>query len=386
MNLLRSHTTKLIGVCAGIAAIGILLFVGIAAACSGAGGETCTQKPSANTQYASSITSNSATLNGYVNPHGCVTNYTFEYGLSATFYAGQIRGTAGNGIFEIPVSATAFSLQSTTTYHYRISATNAAGTTYGVDKSFTTLSPPPPPKKYIALGDSYSSGVGTGSFYNEACGRSIYAYPYLLHNSHPDWTFINATCENRTTIDMIQEQLPILTADVNWITYTIGGNDAEFENVMRECFFTNCDADITEAQTVIKDTLPARLDLVNKIIKEKSPNAKVIVLDYPRLFNGKSCTTAISESEQKRLNETAELMKTAINAAAVRAGSNFIFKDVIPIFEPHAICEGGSGSTTEWINGVSIDPLSSYPFRESFHPKITGQADGYYPIVHGVTG
>ena len=41
---------------------------------------------------------------------------------------------------------------------------------------------------------------------------------------------------------------------------------------------------------------------------------------------------------------------------------------------------GGGGSSTEWINGLSN------PTSESYHPKVTGQADGYYPVVHGVTG
>ena len=36
-------------------------------------------------------------------------------------------------------------------------------------------------------------------------------------------------------------------------------------------------------------TLPGRLDQVNNTIKSKSPSAKVIVLDYPRLFNGTDC-------------------------------------------------------------------------------------------------
>ena len=42
-------------------------------------------------------------------------------------------------------------------------------------------------------------------------------------------------------------------------------------------------------QTYIKNTLPGRLDLVNNAIKSRSPSAKVIALDYPRLFNGTDC-------------------------------------------------------------------------------------------------
>ena len=48
--------------------------------------------------------------------------------------------------------------------------------------------------KYVALGDSYSSGTGTRSYYDSSCQRSVHAYPYLLHNAHPSWTFVHAAC------------------------------------------------------------------------------------------------------------------------------------------------------------------------------------------------
>lgn len=116
---------------------------------------------------------------------------------------------------------------------------------------------------------------------------------------------------------------------------------------------SDCNGAINNAQTYITNTLPGRLDLVNGKIKEKSPSAKVIVLDYPKLFNGEDCNlfTWFSPSEETRLNETAEMLKNVISAAAIRAGSNF-----------------------------------SEPTSESYHPKVIGHADGYYLFVHGVTG
>jgi lysophospholipase L1-like esterase len=240
--------------------------------------------------------------------------------------------------------------------------------------------------KYVALGDSYSSGTGTRTFYESSCQRSIYAYPYLLHNAHPEWTFVNASCAGAKTGDLINTQATSLTSDTNWVSYTIGGNDAGFSEVITECampsWASDCNGVINTAQAYIQNTLPGRLDLVNNKIKERSPNAKVIVLDYPKLFNGEDCNafTWFSSSEETRLNETAVMLKNVISAAATRAGSNFIFRDVIPPFVGHAVCDGGSGSSTEWINGLSN------PTSESYHPKVTGHADGYYPVVHAVTG
>jgi len=240
--------------------------------------------------------------------------------------------------------------------------------------------------KYVALGDSYSSGTGTRSFYESNCQRSVYAYPYLLHEAHPSWTFVNATCSGATTSSLLSSQVGSVTSDTNWVTYTIGGNDAGFADVITECalpgWASDCNGAIDEAQEVIEDDLPGRLDAVNEAIAAAAPNAEVVVLDYPRLFNGEDCNafTFFSASEENRLNETADLLKEEISAATTRAGSNFTFGNVIPSFLGHAVCDGGSGSSTEWINGLSN------PVGESYHPKVSGHASGYYPVVHGITG
>jgi len=240
--------------------------------------------------------------------------------------------------------------------------------------------------KYVALGDSYSSGTGTRTFYESSCQRSVYAYPYLLHEAHPTWTFVDAACSGATTSSLLSSQVSSVTSETNWVTYTIGGNDAGFSSVITECalpgWASDCNGAIDEAQSIIKNTLPGRLDQVNNAIKSHAPSAKVIVLDYPRLFNGEDCNafTWFSPSEETRLNETADMLKNTLSAAATRAGTNFVFRDVIPAFIGHAVCDGGGGSSTEWINGLSN------PTSESYHPKVTGHADGYYPVVHGVTG
>jgi lysophospholipase L1-like esterase len=240
--------------------------------------------------------------------------------------------------------------------------------------------------RYVALGDSYSSGTGTRTYYDSGCQRSVYAYPYLLHNAHPDWSFVHAACSGAKTGDIINTQSSSLNSSTNWVSYTIGGNDAGFSSVITECaqpsWSSNCDGAINSAQSYIQNTLPGRLDQVNNTIKSRSPSARVIALDYPRLFNGTDCNafTWFSSSEMTRLNQTADMLKNTISAAATRAGSNFLFRDVVPPFIGHAVCDGGSGSSTEWINGLSN------PVGESYHPKTTGHANGYYPVVHNTTG
>jgi lysophospholipase L1-like esterase len=240
--------------------------------------------------------------------------------------------------------------------------------------------------KYVSLGDSYSSGTGTRTYYDSGCQRSVYSYPYLLHNAHPSWTFVHAACSGAKTGDILNTQVSSVTSDTTWVSYTIGGNDAGFSSVITECaqpsWSSDCNGAIDAAQAYINNTLPGRLDQVNNAIKSRAPSAKVVVLDYPRLFNGQDCNafTWFSSSEETRLNQTADLLRDKLSQAASRAGVNFIFRDVIPPFIGHAVCDGGAASSTEWINGLSN------PVGESYHPKTTGHANGYYPVLHAVTG
>jgi hypothetical protein len=85
--------------------------------------------------------STSVTLNARINPNGESTSYQFEYGTTAAYGAviPDPAGDAGVGkasqiYSEIPVG-----LEPDTTYHYRVSATNANGSSVSQDRTFTTL-------------------------------------------------------------------------------------------------------------------------------------------------------------------------------------------------------------------------------------------------------
>jgi ABC-type phosphate transport system substrate-binding protein len=106
---------------------------------------TPTELPAAVTDTASSITQTSATLNATVNPNGAtVSTCKFEYGTTSS-YGSSVSCSAlpGSGDSPVAVSAGVGSLGKSTTYHFRIVATNSGGTGYGTDQAFTT--PPYPP-------------------------------------------------------------------------------------------------------------------------------------------------------------------------------------------------------------------------------------------------
>jgi phosphodiesterase/alkaline phosphatase D-like protein len=105
-------------------------------------GVALAQAPTATTGAATGVGSAGATVNGSVNANGSSTTVSFEYGLTteygATGFADQSPVT---GSTDTPVTATLVSLNSNTTYHYRVVATNSSGTTYGADMTFTTTAP-----------------------------------------------------------------------------------------------------------------------------------------------------------------------------------------------------------------------------------------------------
>lgn len=92
------------------------------------------------TDAASGLSSSAATLNGSVNPEGADASYQFDYGTT-TSYGTSVpapAGDAGAGNSAVDESAALTGLSPSTTYHYRIEATNSVGTTLGTDQSFTT--------------------------------------------------------------------------------------------------------------------------------------------------------------------------------------------------------------------------------------------------------
>jgi hypothetical protein len=106
--------------------------------------------PIAVTEAASPIETKSATLRARINSQGTATEYHFEYGTSEYKEGEGPHGTSvpipdesiGSGSVDVNVSKAISGLQASTTYHYRVVASNQGGTTYGKDATLTTCKAP----------------------------------------------------------------------------------------------------------------------------------------------------------------------------------------------------------------------------------------------------
>lgn len=228
---------------------------------------------------------------------------------------------------------------------------------------------------YVALGDSYSSGVGTRSYISDgtSCQRSVYAYPSLIAAAR-GYALNFRACSGAKIADVTNTQLSALSSTTAYVTISVGGNDAGFADVLTECakpgWLSNCNGAIDKAQAYINNTLPGALSTLYASTRAKAPGAKVVVVGYPRIFNGEDCNagTWFSPSEESRLNYTADLLDATTSTQATAKG--FAFANPVSRFVGHAVCD-----SVEWINGLS------YPISESYHPNRAGHSSGYTPLV-----
>lgn len=234
---------------------------------------------------------------------------------------------------------------------------------------------------YAALGDSYSSGVGTGDYIGASggCKRSPDAYPELWQAAHDAASFTFAACAGAKTTDVTADQLGGLSAATDLVTITVGGNDAGFTRVMEACVIGSiggpgaCENATDDAIEYVHTTLPGRLDATYSAIAQAAPNAEVVVLGYPRLYTlDGSCHIGIGDTARGYLNHAADELDQTIAKRAANAGFEFV--DVRDAFADHGIC-----SSDWWLNSTT------WPIADSYHPNQKGHRYGYLPALQSVT-
>ncbi|MEW1719035.1 SGNH/GDSL hydrolase family protein [Streptomyces sp. NPDC093109] len=227
---------------------------------------------------------------------------------------------------------------------------------------------------YVALGDSYSSGVGSGGYDSASgdCKRTPRAYPALWATANKPATFASTACSGARTSDVTAGQLTPLNSGTDLVSITVGGNDAGFSDVMTTCVLQSqatCLARIATARSYVDSTLPGRLDSVYTAIKAKAPAARVVVLGYPRFYKiGGSCLAGLSDTVRTAINGASDYLNAATAKRAADHG--FTFAEVAGAFTGHEICSGSA-----WLHSLNVLSVS-----ESYHPTAAGQSGGYLPV------
>jgi hypothetical protein len=155
---------------------------------------------------------------------------------------------------------------------------------------------------------------------------------------------------------------------------TIGGNDLGFSSIMVDCNLysdSTCVNEINAAENTARTQLPGWLDTLYSQIRAKAPNAKVVVLSYPRFYdlNAWYCP-GLSSTKRSKINEGANVLDNVIQGEVAKY-TNFAFADVRSSFaNGHEICDYGS----EWLHSIDWSNVG-----DSYHPNASGHSGGYLP-------
>ena len=232
-----------------------------------------------------------------------------------------------------------------------------------------------PAVRYVALGDSYSSGVGSGDYYRSgrSCERSPGAYPALWAAARHPASYVSEACSGATIGSVLRGQLSALSKATTLVSITIGGNDVGFGPVMSTCVVlptSFCAHVVTAADAEIRAVLPGRLNKLLAAVSADAPNAMVVVMGYPEpydLSRSASCI-GLSATDRNDLDQAAARLDAQLQAAADRYGD--AFADVRSAFGGHQICDPDS-----WMNSVDWLDIGA-----SYHPNPAGQAEAYYQV------
>lgn len=297
-----------------------------------------------------------------------------------------------------------------------------------------------PKLRWLALGDSYSSGEGVylagdgifGEKKNDPCSRSRFAWSRLaanwvekatdpamqrvfrmfgqdvgenLRDVDVDMTFLACTGAQTTEAGESQdldEQLAQTNGTYDVITFTFGGNDAQFSPIIKGCLkpvpHYGCDESEDTMKNRIRDEVAPKLAAAyHKIRAKLAPGGRVIVLGYPRLFDRPflraTCFGLIPRADIEMLRGVGDTLNEVISDLARR--NDFDFVNVAPTFEGRNACGSGIENPywdlrkwwaketlpleftplclkMKWVNGVSGGLETGLRKEHSFHPNLCG--------------
>jgi hypothetical protein len=294
---------------------------------------------------------------------------------------------------------------------------------------------------YVAMGDSYSSGEGNGSYTLDGntntsadmCHRSLNSYPEDLFTVLPYSTgsFTDVACSGAETHDFIypnaqnHEAAQISAAGLgnstNVVTFTIGGDDAGFGEALKGCvhfllvqgygcskntrLLGQVAARIAALQGLASANTPQGYPIISipallQQIHQDAPHASIFVGGYPHLFGSSTqyfqadvtrpgkyvCGVAIPPlnlaatidyADAQWINSETDALDNAIAAAVSQAQAHGIPVTYVGAVPGVFQTHGLCDSGTLWFHPASWNILAWMPDKSSFHPTTVGQQQGY---------
>ncbi|GGG63342.1 lipase 1 [Kocuria dechangensis] len=236
----------------------------------------------------------------------------------------------------------------------------------------------------VNLGDSYSAAFGTGGVAPVSGLPDCYQGGGEDHVAKIDGRqrmnlLLNAACAGATTDDVQAiAAAPAVTAalgQAELVTMTLGGNDIGWGDYVGACSIPGettmpgaCDALLAQAPARIEAAAASAGETVAAV--DAATDGEIVVLGYPRLFDGGQDTALLSADRVAQLNLWTDALNAALAEAAEANGAEFV--DVSSRFAGH-----GADSADPWLYLNPADPRD----WENLHPTEEGYLSGYYPAL-----
>ncbi|MFJ9381701.1 hypothetical protein [Streptomyces sp. NPDC101455] len=280
--------------------------------------------------------------------------------------------------------------------------------------------PGKPANIVVQLGDSYSSGqgadeylpgtaVGAGTTEWNACHRSAQSWirdaelpgessPLAYYADHLDNSldYHSLACNGAKAAYMLDgtatwnqsgefDEIPqldagYLDANTTLVTLTVGGNDAGFASTLESCILTQCPSDADEQANINATVWP--IDTVLESIHRQAPNARIVLLGYPELFNTgvTNCVSELTHDQEVQMNAWADDLTIAQQSAVQIAqigGTPVTYYSPSAEFDGHRLCDADEGINALVIAPVDpgdnqCDHITDCISMDSFHPNGVG--------------
>lgn len=230
---------------------------------------------------------------------------------------------------------------------------------------------------YVALGDSYAAGPGIQPADTDqpGCFRSEANWPNLLAEAE-EFDLVDVTCSGATTEsavdgvgsgDEVPSQLDALSEDTSLVTVGIGGNDGGlFTSLIQSCATTaaTCQQYVEQQAPGVLTTITDNVAALLGQVAEKSPDAQVVLVGYPRLApeSGTCELLGVPPDAVENARRIEQGLEDALAAAATSAGVSFVSMRQVSL--GHDVCAGDDA----WVNGAQVTDGDGIVF----HPRSAG--------------
>ena len=234
-------------------------------------------------------------------------------------------------------------------------------------------------ERYVALGDSYTSGGGLPRTRpsGAACGQSELAYPSLVAKAL-DVRLTDVSCGGATTEDGTAQQVEAVTKGTDLVTVGLGGNDFSwFLGAMFGCTSlaasdptgSPCQRQGTAPEsdlTALPPQIGARVEALLSDVHRRAPGARILLVGYPQPVpaHGSCAALPLAAGDYPFVRAQWAALDDAMRRAAAAAGAGFV--EVLAPSEGHDICAGDEA----WVNGFEAQP----GVAAAYHPNTAGQA------------